>query len=91
MIFERVRSAQIRRRGGSWVGYSPPLFQTNRPPHTTTTMKALLILSIAALTLSSCSWTKSDWQRLAEATGKAALSAGAVEAQAIQIDRTSGK
>ena len=54
-------------------------------------MKALLILSSLCISLSSCAWTKSDWQRLAEATGKAALSAGAVEAQAIQIDRTSGK
>jgi hypothetical protein len=54
-------------------------------------MKALLILSIATLTLSSCAWTKSDWQRLAEVTGKAALTAGVIEAQTIQIDRTSGK
>jgi hypothetical protein len=52
-------------------------------------MKALLILSI--ITLSSCAWTKSDWQRLAEVTGKAALTAGVIEAQSIQIDRTSGK
>ena len=55
-------------------------------------MKAPLILILAALTfLSSCAWKKSDWQRLAEATGKAALTAGVIEAQAIQIDRTSGK
>ena len=55
-------------------------------------MKARLILTLVTLlTLSSCAWTKSDWQRLAEVTGKAALSAGVMEAQSIQIDRTSGK
>ena len=54
-------------------------------------MKALLILSLATLTLSSCAWKQSDWQRLAEATGKAALTAGVMEAQSIQVDKTSGK
>ncbi len=58
-------------------------------------MKARSILTLVTLitlvTLSSCAWKQSDWQRLAEATGKAALTAGVIEAQAIQIDRTSGK
>ena len=50
-------------------------------------MKQLLILSAAALCLSSCSWTQSDWQRLTTATTDAAIKS----ATQIEIDRTSGK
>ena len=85
MTFRAAQAAQIRRRGGSWVGYSPPLFKPTARPHTT--MKQLLILSAAALCLSSCSWTQSDWQRLTTATTDAAIKS----ATQIEIDRTSGK
>lgn len=53
--------------------------------------KLILLTLVAVCGLNSCAWKQSDWQRLAEATGKAALTAGVIEAQSIQIDRTSGK
>lgn len=60
-------------------------------PNTPMKTKLILITLVAICGLSSCSWDKGDWQRLAEATGKAALTAGAMEAQSIQVDKTSGK
>lgn len=50
-------------------------------------MKFALLILLSAVSLASCTWTKSDLQRL----GTKVLDTAAREAQAIQIQKNTGK
>jgi hypothetical protein len=52
-------------------------------------MKTIAIL--AAVALSSCTWKEADFQRLGTKVLDSTLNAAANEAQAIQIEKQSGK